>query len=53
MLNLQEIDDKGHLNVASNVRDLFCKWEEVCKPLKSQRSSKNGRENERGKDVSV
>ena len=25
MLNLQEINDKGHLNVASNVRDLFCK----------------------------
>ena len=31
ILNLQEIDDRGHLNVASNVRDLFCKWEEVCK----------------------
>ena len=29
MLNLQEINDKGHLNVASNMRDLFCKWEEV------------------------
>ena len=30
ILNLQEINDKGQLNVAGNVRDLFCKWEEVC-----------------------
>ena len=45
MLNLQEIDDKGHLNVASNVRDLFCKWEEVCKNLNSQKKNlRNGRE---------
>ena len=44
MLNLQEINDKGHLNVASNVRDLFCKWEEVCKHLNSQKNLRNGRE---------
>ena len=45
ILNLQEINDKGQLNVAGNVRDLFCKWEEVCKLLKERK--------ERGKDVSV
>ena len=45
MLNLQEINDKGHLNVASNVRDLFCKWEEVCKYLNSQRTLRNGKKN--------
>ena len=28
ILNLQEIDKKGQLHVANNVRDLFCKWEE-------------------------
>ena len=47
MLNLQEINDKGQLNVASNVRDLFCKWEKVCKSLSSSRNSKNGENRER------
>ena len=34
ILNLQEIDEKGQLHVANNVRDLFCKWEEVAKSRK-------------------
>ena len=32
-LNLQEIDKKGQLHVANNVRDLFCKWEEVARSM--------------------
>ena len=26
MLNLQEIDSKGHLQIANNVKDLFDRW---------------------------
>ena len=52
ILNLQEINERGQLNVANNVRDLFCKWEEVLKKLR--RRNENGEnENERRKDLSV
>ena len=50
MLNLHEIDERGQLNVASNVRDLFYKWEEVLNILKGRNDSKK---QERGKDLSV
>ena len=29
MLNLQELDSKGHLQIANNVKDLFNKWEAI------------------------
>ena len=29
MLNLQEIDSKGHLHIANNVKDLFDRWETI------------------------
>ena len=64
ILNLQEIDKTGQLHVANNVRDLFCKWEELakskgfakrkieednCQTIASQSKAYG----ERGKDVSV
>ena len=58
--NLQEIDEKEKLNVASNVRDLFCKWEEVAKSSSFATQGFAKRDSEenkvwqmRGKDVSV
>ena len=52
ILNLQEINERGQLNVANNVRDLFCKWEEVLQKMK--RRNENGEnEDERRKDLSV
>ena len=52
ILNLQEINERGQLNVANNVRDLFCKWEEVLQKLR--RRNENGEnEKERRKDLSV
>ena len=39
MFNLYEIGERGQLNVASNVRDLFCKWEEVLNMLKGRNDS--------------
>ena len=65
ILNLQTIDNRGQLNVANNVRDLFCKWEEVAKSLDFARknvvkneecltsSEKRQMRRERGKDLSV
>ena len=62
ILNLQEIDKKGQLHVVNNVRDLFCKWEELAKPLGSKTQSFAKREcdleerqmrRERGKEMSV
>ena len=50
MLNLHEIDERGQLNVASNVRDLFCKREEVLNMLKGRNDSER---QERGNDLSV
>ena len=50
MLNLHEINERGQLNVASNVRDLFCKWEKVLNMLKGRNDSERP---ERGKDLSV
>ena len=44
ILNLQEINERGQLNVANNVRDLFCKSEEVLQKLR--RRNENG-ENEK------
>ena len=52
ILNLQEINERGQLNVANNVRDLFCKWGEVLQQLR--RRNENGEnEKERRKDLSV
>ena len=52
ILNLQEINERGQLNVANNVRDLFCKWEEVLQKLK-RRNEDGENEKERRKDLSV
>ena len=55
IFNLQEIDEKGQLDVANNVRDLFCKWEEVANSRFAKRDFETyGLANrERGKDASV
>ena len=50
ILNLREINNKGQLNVASNVRDLFCKWEDV---LQTMRRENGGRKHDGRKSVSV
>ena len=52
ILNLQEINEKGQLNVANNVRDLFCKWEEVLQDMRKKNENSEN-EKERRKDLSV